>query len=161
MYEEKLKSIDITLKEDLELINHLSGKQGKFLKLQFRNVSDLQEVKKDLVTIVEKNKKTREEQEAYEGMIAQDQMANDTRQSSSQFISKILDIREYDVAYHVRCMVDHEIRCSFWYDVDLDGSILKKITHLPEKLDKAPLRIFAFDIETTKADLKFPDSKFD
>ena len=111
--------------------------------------------------IVEKNKKTREEQEAYEGMIAQDQMANDTRQSSSQFISKILDIREYDVAYHVRCMVDHEIRCSFWYDVDLDGSILKKITHLPEKLDKAPLRIFAFDIETTKADLKFPDSKFD
>ena len=41
MYEEKLKSIDIIMKEDLELINHLSGKQGKFLKLRFRNVSDL------------------------------------------------------------------------------------------------------------------------
>jgi hypothetical protein len=63
----------------LELINHLSGKQGKFLKLEFRNTSDLQEVKKDLVLIVEKNKKTREEQEAYEGMIENNQMANDTK----------------------------------------------------------------------------------
>jgi hypothetical protein len=32
---------------------------------------------------------------------------------------------------------------------------------MPEKLDKADLRIMAFDIETTKAELKFPDSKFD
>ena len=94
-------------------------------------------------------------------MVVNEQMAGDTRQSSSHFISKIIDIREYDVAYHVRCMVDHEIRCSFWYDVSLDGQILKKLTHLSEKLDKAPLRIFAFDIETTKQELKFPDSKFD
>ena len=35
------------------------------------------------------------------------------------------------------------------------------MTHLPDKLDKADLRILAFDIETTKAPLKFPDSKFD
>ena len=65
-------------------------------------------------------------------------------------MSKITDIREYDVAYHIRMMVDHEIRCSFWYDVSLNGPLLKKMTHLPEKLDKADLRIFAFDIETTK-----------
>jgi DNA polymerase epsilon subunit 1 len=58
-------------------------------------------------------------------------------------------------------MIDHEIRCAFWYNVSLDMQILKKMTHLPEKLDKAPLRIFAFDIETTKPPLKFPDSKFD
>jgi DNA polymerase epsilon subunit 1 len=35
------------------------------------------------------------------------------------------------------------------------------MTHLPDKLDNADLRILAFDIETTKAPLKFPDSKFD
>ena len=35
------------------------------------------------------------------------------------------------------------------------------IKHLKDKLDKAELRIFAFDIETTKAPLKFPDSNFD
>ena len=35
------------------------------------------------------------------------------------------------------------------------------MTHLKEKLDKADLRIMAFDIETTKAPLKFPDRNFD
>ena len=76
-------------------------------------------------------------------------------------MSKIIDIREFDVAYHIRCMIDNEIRCSFWYEVSVDGPLLQNIKHLPEKLDKADLRIFAFDIETTKAPLKFPDSKFD
>ena len=76
-------------------------------------------------------------------------------------MSKITDIREYDVAYHIRIMLDHEIRCSFWYDVSLKGHMLDKMTHLPDKLDKADLRIFAFDIETSKSPLKFPDSKFD
>jgi DNA polymerase epsilon subunit 1 len=58
-------------------------------------------------------------------------------------------------------MVDNEIRCAFWYDVRVDGPILKQMTHLTEKLDKADLRIMAFDIETTKQKLKFPDAKFD
>ena len=39
--------------------------------------------------------------------------------------------------------------------------MLKKMTHLTEKLDKAPLRIFAFDIETTKEPLKFPNPDSD
>jgi len=30
-----------------------------------------------------------------------------------------------------------------------------------EDIDRAPLRILAFDIETTKEPLKFPDVKFD
>lgn len=33
--------------------------------------------------------------------------------------------------------------------------------HLKTKLDKADLRVFAFDIETTKDPLKFPDKRFD
>ena len=35
------------------------------------------------------------------------------------------------------------------------------MTQLTEKLDKADLRIMAFDIECTKAPLKFPDTKLD
>ena len=76
-------------------------------------------------------------------------------------MSKIIEVREYDVAYHIRCMIDLEIRCSFWYEVKVNGPLLKNITHLTEKLDKADLRILAFDIETTKQPLKFPDAKFD
>lgn len=59
-YEDKLKSVDIVSKEDLGLVNHLSGKTGKFLKLSFKNVQDLSEIKYDLLPIVEKNKLQRE-----------------------------------------------------------------------------------------------------
>jgi DNA polymerase epsilon subunit 1 len=76
-------------------------------------------------------------------------------------LSKITEMREFDVPYHIRACIDNEIRCSYWYSVTLDGSLVTKIDHLPNKLDKADLRIMAFDIETTKAPLKFPDARFD
>lgn len=38
---------------------------------------------------------------------------------------------------------------------------MKSFVHLKEKLDKADIRVLAFDIETTKQPLKFPDVKFD
>lgn len=111
-YEEKLKSVDVIHKEDLELVNHLSGKKGKFIRLQFKNVAALMEVKADLKPIVEKNKAQRETQEAYDTWYNTNSMGE---ANSSQFLSRIIDIREYDVAYHIRTMIDNEIRCSFWY----------------------------------------------
>jgi DNA polymerase epsilon subunit 1 len=154
-YEKRLKSIDIVLKEDLELVNHLSGKKGKFIKLSFNNVIELMEVKGELLPVVKKNVAQRENQEIYDFHHQRE------GQNDSQYLSRIYEIREYDVAYHIRTMIDNEIRCSFWYQVKLEGSLVSEIKQLPDKLDKADLRIFAFDIETTKAELKFPDSKFD
>ena len=43
----------------------------------------------------------------------------------------------------------------------MEASIAIGVTHITSKLDKADLRIMAFDIETSKAPLKFPDSRFD
>ena len=54
-------------------------------------------------------------------------------------------------------MIDNEIRVAFWYQYTLDGPLCVSMEHLKEKLDKADLRIMAFDIECTKAPLKFPD----
>lgn len=62
-------------KEDLELVNHLSGKKGKFIKLSFKTNQLLQEVKFELLPIIEKNKAQRETQEAYEGWYDQEQTA--------------------------------------------------------------------------------------
>jgi len=118
------------------------------------------EVKAQMIEQVEKNKKQRETQEAYEGWHAAGAM-NSGKMDSQQIGGKILEIREFDVQYHIRTMIDLEIRCSFWYKCDMEGPILKKIERLPDKLDRANLSIFAFDIETTKSPLKFPDSKFD
>ena len=81
--------------------------------------------------------------------------------SESVYLSKIFEMREYDVPYHIRVMIDNEIRVSYWYEFTLENSICKEMVHLKDKLDKADLRIMAFDIETTKSPLKFPDKNFD
>ena len=63
--------------------------------------------------------------------------------------------------YHIRVAIDNELRCSFWYEFRLEGKLITSFKHLSDKLDKADLRIMAFDIETTKSPLKFPDVRFD
>lgn len=137
----------------------MSGKTGKFIKISFKGTQEMMEVKNELIDQVTKNKKERGDKEAYEGWYNQN--GESGKENAAQFKERIIEIREYDVAYHIRAMIDNEIRCAFWYEVGLEGPILKKMTHLTEKLDKADLRIMAFDIETTKQKLKFPDAKFD
>lgn len=66
-YAEYLDSIDVVDKEDLGLINHLSGKTQKYIKLKFRNVSLLQNCKEKLMPIIKRNKAEKETRDAYEG----------------------------------------------------------------------------------------------
>lgn len=54
------------------------------------------------------------------------------------------------MSFHIRVMIDKEIRCSLWYSVELEGPNMISCTLLKDMLDKADLRIMAFDIETTK-----------
>lgn len=53
-----------------------------------------------------------------------------------------------------------DIRCGQWYDVSIsnDGITLEKRTDL---LQRADVCVCAFDIETTKLPLKFPDAEYD
>ena len=62
-----ISHIDYVDKEDLDLVNHLSGKTQKYLKLSFKNIQDLMTVRAELLIIVQKNQKERETHEAYEG----------------------------------------------------------------------------------------------
>lgn len=74
-YEDQLSSVDIVAKEDLDLVNHLSGKLGKFIKVSFKNDQDMREVKTSLLPIIEKNKQEKETQDAYEGWYNQNEYA--------------------------------------------------------------------------------------
>jgi DNA polymerase epsilon subunit 1 len=49
------------------LVNHLSGKTQKYIKMVFRNLTELNLVKRELLPIVKKNQEEREIQDAYEG----------------------------------------------------------------------------------------------
>lgn len=59
-YTKELVSIDSVPKEDLNMINHLSGKTQKYIKLTFSNEQDLMIVRKELLPIINKNKEEKQ-----------------------------------------------------------------------------------------------------
>ncbi|CAI5468278.1 unnamed protein product [Closterium sp. Yama58-4] len=74
--------------------------------------------------------------------------------------SLMVDIREYDVPYHMRFAIDKNVRCGWWYTVAIDAGNIT-LTHRPDLIRSPEPRVCAFDIETTKLPLKFPDASFD
>lgn len=90
----------------------------------------------------------------------------------------ILDIREYDLPYYLRVAIDKgemrsisirfriiadvsaDVRVGLWYEVTaLHGDITIEV--IKERVSRAEPVVMAFDIETTKAPLKFPDNQQD
>jgi DNA polymerase epsilon subunit 1 len=87
----------------------------------------------------------------------------------------IVDIREFDVPYHVRVMIDlgtstppqsnhsltsSDIRTGKWYSVEAKHGVTT-MKCLEERLQRADPVVMAYDIETTKLPLKFPDAAID
>ncbi|KDN44502.1 putative POL2-DNA polymerase epsilon, calytic subunit A [Tilletiaria anomala UBC 951] len=72
----------------------------------------------------------------------------------------IIDIREYDVPYYLRVAIDNNIRVGLWYNVEFnDGKVT--LSGVPSRVKRAEPCVLAFDIETTKQPLKFPDAETD
>lgn len=85
--------------------------------------------------------------------------------SSSTRITDQLDnitgMREYDVPYHVRVAIDLKINVGHWYNVRGRGSDPPDIQLVNEQPDHPEPVVLAYDIETTKLPLKFPDASQD
>lgn len=148
--ESVISSITMVEKEDLDMRNHLSGKQAKYLKLSFRNISDLMDAKLELLKRVSRNQRNMKATEAY----------LDETEFPEDFMDLICDAREYDVPYVLRVSIDRDLRVGAWYTVAIDtGNAL--VTRLPNMVVKAEPKVMAFDIECTKSPLKFPDATID
>jgi hypothetical protein len=75
-------------------------------------------------------------------------------------MSAVEDLREYDVPYHVRFAIDQDVRCGHWYTATAtEGHVA--LTPRPDLIFRAEPRVCAFDIETTKLPLHFPNSEHD
>ncbi|EEP81978.1 DNA polymerase epsilon [Uncinocarpus reesii 1704] len=156
-------------KEDLQMPNHLLGHKRRFLQLSFANVNDLLAVRSTLLPIAEKNKKNVNAMDTYAEMasasagfdiIDEEDGANRSRNAYLEASEYIVDIREYDVPYHVRVAIDKDIRIGRWYTVDATHGAIS-LTCIEERLQRADPVVLAFDIETTKLPLKFPDPVID
>uniref|UniRef100_A0A0E0K092 DNA polymerase epsilon catalytic subunit n=1 Tax=Oryza punctata TaxID=4537 RepID=A0A0E0K092_ORYPU len=154
-YEGDIADIEIIEKEDLDLKNHLSGLKRKYLKIQFDTVQQLMRVRSDLLHVVEKNEEELNAAEAFESIYGVKRV-----ERPQDYINCITDLREYDVPYHVRFAIDNDVRCGQWYDVSVSSSDV--LLHRREDLlQRAEVHVCAFDIETTKLPLKFPDAEYD
>lgn len=73
----------------------------------------------------------------------------------------LLYSREYDVPYHVRVSIDCKIFVGLWYSVRGGGTGPPIITRREDLLVWPDCIVLAYDIETTKLPLKFPDANTD
>ena len=111
-------------------------------------------------------------------------------------LDAVVDVREYDVPFHMRAAIDTGIRCGYWYTVkvtvgcpllwhqaeastpalplqSVGPSLIwpaeaacsqgghATLEHRADLVQRADVRICAFDIETTKLPLQFPNAEFD
>ncbi|KAF2278324.1 DUF1744-domain-containing protein [Westerdykella ornata] len=168
-FEGLVKSIKRVEKEDLSMPNHLVGYRRTFLQLSFANVSDLLAVRKVIGPLVEKNKKKVNAMDTYAEVASaeagfdmyDDDLEYEKRTTSTIDASDfIIDIREYDVPYHVRVAIDKDIRIGKWYTVEAKHGVTT-MTCIEERLTPADPVVMAYDIETTKLPLKFPDAVID
>lgn len=166
-----VKSISRELKDDLAQPNHLIGLKRTLVKLTFHNVSDLLTAKRLIMPIVKENQSKRDTRDVFQVLSINNVNSQDGRQggdyrksraneTAADPTSYIDDIREHDVPYHVRVSIDKNIRIGKWYDVFAQHGTIE-LTEDTNKIAFADPVVLAFDIETTKAPLKFPDAKID
>ncbi|KAL8655406.1 MAG: hypothetical protein Q9210_000904 [Variospora velana] len=168
-FEGLLKGVKRVEKEDLQMPNHLLGYRRLFLELLFHNVGELLEARSFLMPLAESNKKNMNEMDTYAEVACASaglHFFNDEQDRVGQNESlmdasdHILDIREYDVPYHVRVAIDKDIRVGKWYTVHAKHGVTS-LTCIEERIQRADPVVLAYDIETTKLPLKFPDAVID
>ncbi|GAB4815178.1 hypothetical protein N2152v2_002224 [Parachlorella kessleri] len=161
-FEGAIKDVEVVFKEDLDLKNHLSGLRRKLLKLTFWNMDTLNQVRREVAPIVGRNKRRKEGTSAYAALsTAQQPTAKKAGKERLQdALDSIVDMREHDVPYHVRFEIDCDVRCGHWFTVRAKGGKVS-LERRADLLQRAEPRICAFDIETTKLPLQFPNSEYD
>ncbi|XP_039270554.2 DNA polymerase epsilon catalytic subunit A-like [Styela clava] len=165
----KIFSIEIKKKEDLDLQNHLVGLKQTYLKLSFMHVDDLSSVRQIIQRAVNRNKQREKGHSAYVEMLTSTLAGEKVSETSSDRsktlvdqLDNLLDIREHDVTYYVRVSIDLKIHVGLWYSVQFKGSAIPPvITKRNDLLERPDPVVLAYDIETTKLPLKFPDPDTD
>eukprot|EP00746_Dinoflagellata_sp_MGD_P145157 gnl/MRDRNA2_/MRDRNA2_77802_c0_seq1.p1 gnl/MRDRNA2_/MRDRNA2_77802_c0~~gnl/MRDRNA2_/MRDRNA2_77802_c0_seq1.p1 ORF type:complete len:2564 (-),score=510.18 gnl/MRDRNA2_/MRDRNA2_77802_c0_seq1:8-7699(-) len=164
IFRQKFSSHGVTVemvdKEDLALEDHIVGNSRRLLKLTFDNTRGMDRARRDLMREMSRVVKD----DTFNWNTSPD------KQKASGAVDQIEAMYEHDVVYVNRVCIDKEIRCGKWYQVDRNQLAVSmddvwdtqsKVVCKEEMLYKPGLRTFAWDIETTKEPLKFPDASRD
>ncbi|EPY88299.1 polymerase (DNA directed), epsilon [Camelus ferus] len=168
-FQGKIAKVETVPKEDLDLPNHLVGLKRNYIKLSFNTVEDLVKVRKEISPAVKKNREQSHASDAYTAMLSSvlqgGSVITDEEEASKKIADQsdnIVDMREYDVPYHIRLSIDLKIHVAHWYNVRYRGNAFPvEITRRDDLVERPDPVVLAFDIETTKLPLKFPDAETD
>lgn len=154
--------IEVVEKEDLDMPNHLIGLKQSMIKMSFINTNTMTKVRLEINRAVKKNKEREKTNTVYMKMLSMTLAGSSKSEQTQDYMEFIMDIREHDVPYHVRVSIDLEIFCGLWYNIKCrSGSELPLITQRPDIIERPDPIVLAYDIETTKLPLKFPDAQTD
>ncbi|KAM0681544.1 DNA polymerase epsilon catalytic subunit [Glugoides intestinalis] len=145
---------NITVEERIDTLehNHLNKPAKKLLKLYFRTEVSFLQCVKSLKDIISEGSTKRYKREIYSDFLQDMQLYDVT--------TEILNIHEYDIPYEIQVGTEFGIRSGCWYTISYNGEAYQ-VKRNSEKIAYPDLKIFAFDIETTKPPLKFPNPEFD
>jgi len=175
-YHNRCLSCELIAKEDLDLPNHLAGIKRTLIRLRFHDIDDLMKARKELQPIVKRNIEREKEQQSRPELAVLTR-ANSTNIRSSDLIvdglsnanvaekqiDGIIELREFDVPYHIRVCIDLKINVGLWYTVRGQSSSgpENQLSLKPDLIEQPEPVILAFDIECTKMPLKFPSAATD
>lgn len=154
--------IEAVEKEDLDMPNHLSGLKHNMIKISFANTNTMMKVRMEINRAVKKNKDREKTNTFYMKLLSTTLAGASKGDQNHDYMDFIMDIREHDVPYHVRVSIDLQIFCGLWYNIKCRGGPeLPLITQRPDLIERPDPIVLAYDIETTKLPLKFPDAQSD
>lgn len=145
------------------------GLKRNYIKLSFNTVEDLVRVRKEISPAVKKNREQSHTRSTYTAMLSSvlqgGNVILDEEEASKKTadqLDNIVDMREYDVPYHIRLSIDLKIHVAHWYNVRYRGNAFPvEVTRRDDLVERPDPVVLAFDIETTKLPLKFPDAETD
>jgi DNA polymerase epsilon subunit 1 len=157
--------------KDLQQANHLSPNHSHRMvwKLIFRSVTQLMDVRnqlRDLLKSQDSNSMDGNGGNSNNVHTDIDKILtmHDSRRVSDSW-TNMQELREYDVPYVARVCMDNNIRAGSWYTVTLeqtdDASPPHPVLSDADIETKGNPRVLAFDIECSKAPLKFPNADVD
>ncbi|KAL3088186.1 hypothetical protein niasHS_008047 [Heterodera schachtii] len=176
--------IEHSEKENLDLKNHLAGLRSRFLRISFPSSAEMAKFKRDLMPRIKKNRLNIQQSSDYTELLTEYMGGAGKTHFDDGPLEQIVDIREYDLPFDMRVCIDQQFFVGQWYTVlgrdpttkkpsisrnealvDPPEPVVWKIVQKFKKKKIFFLRVFpkicAFDIETTKAPLKFPDANVD
>ena len=124
------------------------------MKINFRTVKDLTAAKSPIKSLIDKRKKRENEDDHIF-------FGGSKHQQFRDVTDYITGIREFDVPFHSRVCIDIGLRAGKWFSVEVEDKMVKNIEVFSGQRAMPEMKILAYDIETSKDPLKFPDAEKD